>query len=196
MSIAAPSDRLLVVMNPAYMVAAVLSAAAQSRRRASEEAAMQYLCLIYEDEKEWQKLPPAQSEKILGEYSAYTESVKRSGNYSGGNALESSRTATTVRVRQGRVADHGRTVCRDQGTTRWLLPAAGSGPERGDPARLADSRRAFWRRRSASCRGDVTYAIHDHRQGNEGLGSGRHAARTSSRRNGGLSRRARESRAS
>lgn len=65
---------------------------------------MQYLCLIYENEKEWEKLPPAQSEKILGEYSEYTESVKRSGNYTGGNALEPSRTATTVRVRQGRVA--------------------------------------------------------------------------------------------
>jgi len=65
---------------------------------------MQYLCLIYEDEKEWEKLPAAQLEKILGEYSTYTETVKRSGNYAGGNALEPSRTATTVRVRQGRVA--------------------------------------------------------------------------------------------
>ncbi|MGH8198121.1 MAG: YciI family protein [Steroidobacteraceae bacterium] len=65
---------------------------------------MQYLCLIYEDEKEWEKLPPAQTEKILGEYLTYTETVKRSGNYAGGNALEPSRTATTVRVRQGRVA--------------------------------------------------------------------------------------------
>jgi hypothetical protein len=86
------------------MVAAVLTAAEQTRRRAIEEAAMQYLCLIYEDEKEWQKLPPAESTKIIGEFSAYTESVKRSGNYMGGNALEPSHTATTVRVRQGRVA--------------------------------------------------------------------------------------------
>lgn len=65
---------------------------------------MQYLCLIYEDEKEWQKLPPAQTDKILGEYSAYTESVKRSGHYLGGNGLEPSHTATTLRMRKGKLA--------------------------------------------------------------------------------------------
>ena|SRR5688572_9504591 len=65
---------------------------------------MQYLCLIYEDEKEWQKLPPAETETILREYSAYTESMQRSGNYLGGNGLQPTNTATTVRVRQGKVA--------------------------------------------------------------------------------------------
>ncbi len=65
---------------------------------------MQYLCLIYEDEKEWQKLPPAQTDKLLGEYSAYTESVKRSGHYLGGNGLEPSHTATTLRMRKGKLA--------------------------------------------------------------------------------------------
>lgn len=65
---------------------------------------MQYLCLIYEDEKTWQKLPPAETEKFIGEYHAYTDSIKKSGNYVGGNALEPTQTATTVRVRQGKVA--------------------------------------------------------------------------------------------
>jgi len=65
---------------------------------------MQYLCLIYQDEKEWQKLPAAESMKIVGEFSAFTESVKKSGNYLGGNALQPTQTATTVRVRQGNVA--------------------------------------------------------------------------------------------
>lgn len=65
---------------------------------------MQYLCLIYEDELEWQRLPPAETEKILGEYSAYTESVKRSGHYVAGHGLQPSTTATTVRVRKERVA--------------------------------------------------------------------------------------------
>jgi hypothetical protein len=65
---------------------------------------MQYLCLIYEDEKEWLKLPPAETEKVIGEYRAYTETVKRSGNFLGGNGLEPTHTATTVRVRKGRVA--------------------------------------------------------------------------------------------
>ena len=65
---------------------------------------MQYLCLIYEDEKEWQKLPRAESEKIMGEFKSYTDAIRKSGHYVGGNALQPTHTATTVRVRQGKVA--------------------------------------------------------------------------------------------
>ncbi len=65
---------------------------------------MQYLCLIYDDERAWQSLPPAETGKIIGEFSAFTEAVKKSGHYVGGNALAPTHTATTVRVRQGKVA--------------------------------------------------------------------------------------------
>ncbi len=65
---------------------------------------MQYLCLIYEDETEWQKMPKAETEKIINEFSSYTDSVRKSGHYVGGNALQPTHTATTVRVRQGKVA--------------------------------------------------------------------------------------------
>ncbi len=41
---------------------------------------MQYLCLIYNDEQEWQKMPKAESEKVMGEFFAFTESVKNSGH--------------------------------------------------------------------------------------------------------------------
>jgi hypothetical protein len=85
------------------MVAAALSALAPGRGRAPEEDPMQYLCLIYDDEQQWGKLPPAESAKIMGEFQAYTESIKRSGHYLGGNALQPTHTATTVRVRQGKV---------------------------------------------------------------------------------------------
>ncbi len=64
---------------------------------------MQYLCLIYEDEKAWQKMPPAEAEQILREYQAYTESIGKSGHLVGGNALQPTHTATTVRLRQGKV---------------------------------------------------------------------------------------------
>ena len=47
---------------------------------------MQYLCLIYEDEKAWEKLPPAESAKIIGEFHEYTESMKKSGHYAGGKS--------------------------------------------------------------------------------------------------------------
>ena len=65
---------------------------------------MQYLCLIYDDEKQWERLPPAESAKIIDEFAAYTESIRRSGHYAGGNALQPTQTATTVRVRRGKVA--------------------------------------------------------------------------------------------
>ena len=65
---------------------------------------MQYLCLIYDDEKEWQKMPKAEAEKIFNEFSSYTESIRKSGHYVGGNALQPTHTATTVRVRKGKVA--------------------------------------------------------------------------------------------
>ncbi|MGH8249640.1 MAG: YciI family protein [Steroidobacteraceae bacterium] len=65
---------------------------------------MQYLCLIYEDEKEWQKMPKAETEKLINEFSSYTESVRKSGHYVGGNALQPTHTATTVRVRMGKMA--------------------------------------------------------------------------------------------
>jgi hypothetical protein len=85
------------------MVAAAISALGPGRGRAPQEEPMQYLCLIYEDEKAWQKMPPAETEKILGEYHAYTESIGNSGDLVGGNALQPTQTATTVRVRQGKV---------------------------------------------------------------------------------------------
>jgi hypothetical protein len=86
------------------MVVQALSALGPGRRRAPEEGPMQYLCLIYDDEKAWERLPEAESAKIIGEFSAYTESVKKSGHYVGGNALAPTHAATTVRVRQGKVA--------------------------------------------------------------------------------------------
>jgi hypothetical protein len=99
-------------MNPAYMVVAALSAFGPGRARVPEEDLMQYLCLIYDDEKAFEKLPPADSAKIIDEFHAYTESVKKSGHYLGGNALAP-----------------GWAIRRDEGTTRRLLPAEGARPE-------------------------------------------------------------------
>jgi hypothetical protein len=86
------------------MVAAAISALEPGRRRAEPEEPMQYLCLIYDDEKSWQKFSQAEAQQIMGEFHAYTESIKKSGHYVGGNALQPTQTATTVRVRQGKVA--------------------------------------------------------------------------------------------
>lgn len=65
---------------------------------------MKYLCLIYDDEKQWQKFPKDVQDKYLGEYGAFTESIKKSGQYVGANQLHPSHTATTVRSRNGKVS--------------------------------------------------------------------------------------------
>lgn len=63
---------------------------------------MKYLCLIYEDEKNWSRYTEAEGKKIFGEYMQFTEDIKKSGHYLGGNALKPTQTATTMRVRDGK----------------------------------------------------------------------------------------------
>jgi hypothetical protein len=65
---------------------------------------MKYLCLIYEDEKAWQNMSQADMEKGLKEYREFTEGIKRAGQYIGGNALQPTATATSVRVRNGKIS--------------------------------------------------------------------------------------------
>ena len=64
---------------------------------------MKYLCLIYQDETLMPKRPKAEAEKVSREYFAYTDDIKKSGHYLGGEALQPTATATTIRVRNGRV---------------------------------------------------------------------------------------------
>ncbi len=65
---------------------------------------MRYLCLIYDDESIWEKMPKPELDGMMGEYRAFTESIKQSGHHIGGDGLQPTRTATTVRVRKGKVS--------------------------------------------------------------------------------------------
>jgi hypothetical protein len=65
---------------------------------------MKYLCLIYENEKNWESLPPAESDAIMNEYFAFTNDVQASGKCLAAEALQPTATATTVRVRNGKVS--------------------------------------------------------------------------------------------
>ena len=58
---------------------------------------MKYLCLVYLDEKRLDELP---DEDCV----AYDASIRKSGHCIASEALESVQTATTVRVRNGKVA--------------------------------------------------------------------------------------------
>jgi hypothetical protein len=68
------------------------------------ENTMRYLCLIYDNEKAWATMPKVESDAVFGEYFSFTEGIKATGKHLGGEALQPTQTATTVRVRNGKVS--------------------------------------------------------------------------------------------
>jgi hypothetical protein len=69
---------------------------------------MKYLLLIYANEKDDAKVPEAERMAMFADYGALTESITRSGHYIGGDPLQPTSTATTVRIRQGKTqTTHG-----------------------------------------------------------------------------------------
>jgi hypothetical protein len=69
---------------------------------ATKETAMQYLLLIYANEKQQASLSEAEQGAIYGEYMKFTDDIKKSGHWLAGEALQPIQTATTVRVRDGK----------------------------------------------------------------------------------------------
>ena len=65
---------------------------------------MKYLCLIYSDETMWPQLPKTKSDQMMSEYLAFTASIKDSGHYLAGNRLQPTRSATSIRLRNGKLS--------------------------------------------------------------------------------------------
>ena len=65
---------------------------------------MKYICLIYDEEKKAAAMTKAEGDAFMGEYFAFTEGIKKSGQYVGGEALQPVQSATTVRVRNGKMS--------------------------------------------------------------------------------------------
>ena len=65
---------------------------------------MRYLCLIYSDESQWEQMSKGDMSDMMGEYFAFTNEIKRSGHYVGGEELQPTQAATTVRVRNGKIS--------------------------------------------------------------------------------------------
>ena len=63
---------------------------------------MQYLLLIYTNESHYEALGEGEQKKITGEYMDLVKSMRANGQYVGGNRLDLTSTATTVRVREGK----------------------------------------------------------------------------------------------
>ena len=69
---------------------------------------MQYLLLIYGDEKAGANASKEDMDAMMGDYTAYTEDLEKSGLMRAGEALHPTAAATTVRVQNGKtVTTHG-----------------------------------------------------------------------------------------
>ena len=63
---------------------------------------MEYMLLIYVNEAEGRKRSDAEQAQMHREYMAFTQDLVRAGKNKGGNALEQTAAASTVRVRDGK----------------------------------------------------------------------------------------------
>jgi hypothetical protein len=63
---------------------------------------MEYVALIYTDEKQFETLPPAEQQAIFAEYGAVTEGFRTAGVYVDGRPLQGVDEATSVRLRDGK----------------------------------------------------------------------------------------------
>ncbi|MBX3156235.1 MAG: YciI family protein [Deltaproteobacteria bacterium] len=66
---------------------------------------MQYMLIIYDEEKVWDDMPEAERNQLFGEYMEFTADIKKSGHFVAGDALQPIRTATTLRIRDGKTTN-------------------------------------------------------------------------------------------
>lgn len=65
---------------------------------------MKYLCLAYEEENKLNGLSEGEWDALRSETLAYLEELRKNGYVIAAEALQSVRTATTVRLRQGKLS--------------------------------------------------------------------------------------------
>lgn len=68
---------------------------------------MKYLLSLHQNEKRYDDIQPADMKAEIGEYWAFGESIKKTGNFVAGEALQHTGTATTVRIREGKRSTTG-----------------------------------------------------------------------------------------
>lgn len=65
---------------------------------------MKYLCMGYHDEQEWNEMPASERDALLAETFAYQNWLERNGHYLEGLALQSVRTAATLRFDRSKMS--------------------------------------------------------------------------------------------
>ena len=65
---------------------------------------MKFMFVIFHDEKVLDALPESEKQTLVDSALDYDDEIRRSGHYIVSNALQSARTARTIRVRSGKVS--------------------------------------------------------------------------------------------
>jgi hypothetical protein len=65
---------------------------------------MKFVCLGYYDDKKWDAMSEKEQNAMMEECFAYDDVLRKGGHIAGGQALESPRSAATVRFKGGKVA--------------------------------------------------------------------------------------------
>jgi hypothetical protein len=65
---------------------------------------MRYVCLIYDDEKVMDAMSKEESDAFMGEYFAFSNDLHQTGKYVAGEALQPVATATTLKMRNGKLS--------------------------------------------------------------------------------------------
>jgi hypothetical protein len=60
--------------------------------------------VIYDEEAKLNTMSKEEGEAFMGEYFAFTDGIKKSGHYLAGDALQPVSTATSVRMRNGKLS--------------------------------------------------------------------------------------------
>ena len=102
---------------------------------------MQYLLTIYIDESAVDAVPPEQGVKVTEAYEALTAELKQAGVFLGGEGLQRTSTATTVRVRDGEplLTDGPFAETREQLGGYYLLDCSDLDDAIGWAARIPDA---------------------------------------------------------
>jgi hypothetical protein len=103
---------------------------------------MEYMLLIYENEAERAGRPEEESKRVYGEYGEFTKGIVASGHYKGGNPLQPTSTATTVRLRNGKqlVTDGPFAETREQLGGYYIVEAKDLDEARSIAARIPGAR--------------------------------------------------------
>jgi hypothetical protein len=110
-----------------------------------QELNMQYLLMIYSNEADYAKLDPATSKKMTEEFETFTKDIVQSGNYKAGDRLRPTSTATTVRVKDGKVmnTDGPYAETREQLGGYYLIEARDLDAALGIAARIPSVRHGY-----------------------------------------------------